>query len=83
MSNAAKSVRFFGLYLVGLGAILLVVPNVLLSVFGLPMTSEVWIRVAGMLVLLGLAAPALILFGAVDLAGAIWTGLALRQNTPA
>ena len=29
-------------------------------------------------VLLGYASPALILFGAVDLAGAIWTALSLR-----
>jgi hypothetical protein len=84
--------------------------------FFLPHTAEVWIRVAGMLVLflgfyytqtarkemtdffqwtvyvrstvivffavfvlLGLASPPLILFGAVDLLGAIWTGLALRS----
>jgi hypothetical protein len=30
-------------------------------------------------VLLGLASPPLILFGVVDLLGAIWTGLALRS----
>lgn len=120
MSNPAKSVHFFGFYLVGLGAILLAVPNLLLSVFGLPLTSEVWIRVVGMLVLLlgiyyvvlaraettvffrlsvylrasvlvfftafvllGIASPPLILFGGVDLLGALWTGLALRQSRSA
>lgn len=120
MSNPAKSVYFFGLYLLGLGAILLVIPNMLLAVFGLPPTGETWIRVAGMLVLflgiyyavlargestlffrltvylrssvivfftafvlLSIASPPLILFGAVDLLGAIWTGLALRQSRPA
>ena len=120
MRNPAKSVFVFGLYLVGLGAILLVVPNLLLSVFGFPLTSEVWIRVVGMLVLylgiyyvvlaraetplffrlsvylrasvivffsafvlLGIASPPLILFAVVDLLGAIWTGLALRQSRPA
>ena len=34
-------------------------------------------------VLLGIASPPLILFGAVDLLGAVWTGLALRQSRPA
>jgi len=31
-------------------------------------------------VLLGKAQPALVLFGAIDLLGAIWTGLALRSS---
>ncbi len=116
MSNSARSVFVFGLYLVVLGIVLLVVPNFLLAMFFLPSTTEVWIRVVGMLVLflgfyytqaarkemtdffrwtgyvrstvivffaafvlLGLASPPLILFGAVDLLGAIWTGLALRS----
>ena len=34
-------------------------------------------------VLLGLASPTLILFGVVDLLGAIWTGLALRSEKTA
>jgi hypothetical protein len=34
-------------------------------------------------VVLGLTQPALILFGAVDLLGAIWTGLALRSKRTA
>jgi len=32
------------------------------------------------LVLLGMAEPVLVLFGAIDLLGAIWTGLALRSS---
>lgn len=117
MSNPAKSVFAFGLYLIGLGAILVVTPNALLALFGFPGTSEVWIRVVGMLllilafydiqaarkeltgfflwsvyarssvivffiafVLLGFVSPVLILFGVVDLLGAIWTGLALRSS---
>lgn len=117
MSNSARSVFVFGLYLVGLGLILLVVPNVLLGLFFLPATTDVWIRVVGMLllflafyyiqtarqemkeffqwtvyirssvivffivfVLLGYAPPQLILFGAVDLLGALWTALALRSS---
>ena len=117
MSNSARSVFVFGLYLVVLGIVLLVAPNFLLGMFFLPSTTEVWIRVVGMLllflafyyiqaarkgmtdffqwtvyvrstvivffavfVLLGFASPPLILFGVVDLLGAIWTGLALRSS---
>jgi hypothetical protein len=120
MSHPAKSVIVFGIYLVGLGAILVVTPNTLLVLFGLPGTSEVWVRVVGMLilliafyyinaarkeltdffpwtvyarssvivffiafVLLGFVSPILILFGVVDLLGAVWTGLALRSSRAA
>ena len=51
MSQSAKSVFYFGLYLVGLGVSLILFPNVLLNIFGVPSTSEVWIRVVGMLLL--------------------------------
>ena len=115
MSDPACSVFVFGLYLLVLAIVLLVAPNFLLEMFFLPSTSEVWIRVIGMLlfylgfyyiqaarkemtdffrwtvytrstiivffvafVLLGFVSPPLILFGVVDLLGAIWTGLALR-----
>lgn len=117
MSKSARSVLIFGLYLVVLGFTLLVVPNFLLGIFFLPSTTEVWIRVVGMLililgfyytqaarkeltdffqwtvtvrvstilfftafVLLGFAGSTLILFGVVDLLGALWTGLALRSS---
>jgi len=54
MTSAARSVSLFGMYLQLLGTTLLVVPNMLLGLFALPPTSEVWIRVVGMLcVLLG------------------------------
>ncbi|MDP9245493.1 MAG: hypothetical protein M3O64_02470 [Chloroflexota bacterium] len=52
MTRAARSVFWFGLYLIGLGAILVIAPNVLLSLFGFPSPDEPWIRVAGMLTLL-------------------------------
>ncbi len=118
MSSAGKSVFVFGIYLLVLGITLVVVPNLLLAVFAVPATSEVWIRVVGMLVLflgvyyvqaarkgmtdfmrwtvylrssvilffiayvlLGFAPPTLILFGLVDLMGAIWTLWALRSPT--
>jgi hypothetical protein len=117
MSSSAKSIFVFGIYVAVLGVTLLVAANVLLSLFGIPATNEVWIRVVGMLlvllafyyvqaareeltdffqwtvytrasvivffivfVVLGLAQPILILCGAIDLLGAIWTGLALRSS---
>lgn len=52
MSSSAKSVFVFGIYLVVLGITLLVAPNVLLSLFGVPVTNEVWIRLVGMLLVL-------------------------------
>jgi len=52
MSKAAASVFFFSIYLFLLGLILVAFPNVLLSLFRLPETNEVWIRVVGMLVLI-------------------------------
>lgn len=117
MNHAAKSVFVFGLYLAALSLIVMVTPNTLLALLGLPSTREVWIRVIGVLVLilgyyfiqaarkgltdffrwtvyvrsslilfltafviLGFAGPSLILLGVVDVLGAVWTGLALRQN---
>ncbi len=119
MSRVTKSIFFFGIYVLLLGATLVVAPNVLLKIFNVPETSEVWIRVAGMLVfiigyyyvraatdkkdmtnffrwtiyartsvlvfftvfvLLNYVKPILILFGVIDLAGAIWTAQALRSS---
>jgi len=120
MSRAARSVFFFSIYVISLGVFLVVAPNILLKFFNIPETSEVWIRVVGMMVLLigfyyfqaatneeGLTKffrwtiyarstviiffsifvllnfikPTLILFGVFDLAGAIWTTLALRSTS--
>lgn len=117
MSRAAISILVFGIYLLVLGAFLCVVPNALLKLFGMPTTTDVWIRVVGMLIALlagyyllaarqeltsfmlmsvylralvilffmafvmaGIAKPILILFGAIDLAGAAWTDQALRLD---
>jgi len=52
MSKAAWSLFVFGIYLVALGLFLLIAPNTLITLFGLPETGDVWIRVAGMLVFL-------------------------------
>jgi len=51
MSRAAKSLLVFGVYLTGLGMLLLIFPNVLLRIFGVPATNEIWIRVNGMFVI--------------------------------
>lgn len=117
MSNAGRSIFVFSIYMFGVGLILLLAPNVLLSIFGFQETHEVWIHVVGLLafligvyyflavradlqafygwtvptrisvfvvflafVLLGLTSPALVLFGTIDLAGAIWTVWALRAD---
>jgi hypothetical protein len=63
MTYAAKTVFAFGCYLLALGVSLLLFPNAVLRVFGIAPTTEVWIRVVGMLVLFlgsyyGLAAAA-------------------------
>lgn len=50
MSKAAFTVRTFGYYLIVLGVTLVAVPNLLLGIFQVPATSEVWIRVVGLLV---------------------------------
>ena len=117
MTYPAKTIFVFGLYLLGLGVVLVLVPNLLFSVFRIPATSEVWIRIVGVLVLefsvcyvlaarknwegfialtvplrlsvmvfftafvfLLDAPPALLLFGATDLAFALWTWSACRKG---
>jgi hypothetical protein len=50
VSRAAKSIVFFGVYLLVAGLGFLLIPNLPLSIFGLPTTTEVWIRVVGLVV---------------------------------
>lgn len=120
MSKTARSLLVFGIYLVALGLFLLIAPNTLITLFGLPETHDVWIRIVGMLVLLlayydiqaarhetvdffqwsvvaraavivffagfviaNLVKPILLMFGAIDLAGAIWTHVALGRDRKA
>ncbi len=52
MSNTAKSIFCFGIYIIILGVSFMVVPNVFLSIITIPETTEVWIRIVGMLVFL-------------------------------
>lgn len=114
-ARAAFTARVFAVYVMAMGAVLLLVPNLLLGLFNIAPTSEVWIRVAGLIAfnlgvyvwvaawhrpfvtasiytrtlvfvvlsgfaLTGMGDPMLALFGVVDLAGAIWTWLALRAD---
>ena len=51
MSKSAKSVFVFGFYLTVIGLILLLVPNMLLDIISIEPTSEVWIRLAGILLM--------------------------------
>jgi len=51
MSAAGRSVFVFGIYQLVLGIVFIVAPSSLLSIMGLPGTSEVWIRAAGAFVL--------------------------------
>ena len=120
MSKSAFSVRVFSIYMIAFGSALIVAPNLILSIFAVPETHEVWIRIVGLLVLvigyldfmasrnelllffrwtvaarlsvpiffiafvvLGFAPPILILFGAIDAAGAIWTAVCLRKDSVA
>jgi len=52
LSAPAKSILVFGVYLLLLGALLVLAPNVLLGLFRIAPTTEVWIRVVGMLVMI-------------------------------
>jgi len=48
MSKSAFSAKVFAIYLFVVGAVLVVAPNFLLSIFQIPPTSEVWIHVVGL-----------------------------------
>ena len=116
MSDARQSLVVWSIYVYVLGAVLLIIPNVLLSLFGIAETDEVWIRVVGMTVVIfgilytgavrtdademyqasvvgrGFAVVVLVvlalttgpwqlvLFAALDAAGAGWTWLGLRER---
>jgi hypothetical membrane protein len=49
MSQSAFSAKVFAIYLFVVGAVLVVAPNFLLSIFRIPSTSEVWIHVVGVI----------------------------------
>ena len=117
MNSAALSIKVFGVYGMSAGMTLVLVPNILLSLFGFPDAGDFWVRVAGSMgavvgfyywacgvggaqaffkasikgrfafsalllgLVLGAGAPwQLLIFAAVDVAGAVWTALALRSE---
>ena len=49
MSNPARSITVFGVYLALTGLSFVFVPNLVLPLFGFPTTTEVWIRLVGLL----------------------------------
>ena len=51
MTHSAKSVLIFGVYLAIVGATLLIIPNIFLSAIDVDNTSEVWIRLSGILLM--------------------------------
>ena len=51
MTKPALSIMAWGLYEIGVGLGFLLIPNVLLPIFGFPTTTEVWIRVLALVVL--------------------------------
>ncbi|MBL7847349.1 MAG: hypothetical protein JNL40_07765 [Cyclobacteriaceae bacterium] len=116
MTPASRSLYYFGIYLLFTGLTLIVFPNMLLSLIGIPETTEVWIRLLGtvvtaiglyyvfmapanhplflmlsvyarvsifvwflLFVILGIGPMQLLIFGFVDLLGALWTYSALRR----
>jgi hypothetical protein len=50
MSKTAFTIKAFGIYLLFLGILVTLAPNLLLTVFGIPQKTEVWVRVVGVLV---------------------------------
>ena len=52
MGKSANSVFVFGIYLVVIGLGFLLMPNIVLDLFGLPNTTEPWIRVVATLLLI-------------------------------
>ena len=117
MSQPARSLFIFSIYVAFIGAWLMLLPNSFLRLFGFPTTDEIWIRIVGMcfgglafyyalsslknlrqfiqltvyarlltlpffilLVGLRLTQPVILVFGVIDLLGAIWTEAALRRT---
>jgi len=49
MSNAARSITVFGIYLAVFGILFFFVPNFILPLLGFAATTEPWIRLTGLL----------------------------------
>src|SRR5690349_3178115 len=50
MSQTARSIVAYGIYLLAQGTVLLLIPNVALGLFGLEPAVGIWVRVTGMTV---------------------------------
>ena len=50
MTPAARSVYVFGIYLLGMGAVIVVAPDAFLALLRLPPATDLWLRVLGVLV---------------------------------
>jgi hypothetical protein len=50
MNPAAKSIFTWGILMLAFGISYFLTPNLLLPFFGLPQTTDVWIRVSGLLI---------------------------------
>ena len=48
MSAAAISIAAYGIYLLGQGLAMLIAPNVVLPILGMPQALDVWVRIVGM-----------------------------------
>jgi hypothetical protein len=48
MSKAAFTIRAYSFYLFLMGAGMIAIPNILLSLFGFAETTEIWIRMLGL-----------------------------------
>jgi hypothetical protein len=81
--NAPRTIFFWGIYVVAIGLILFLIPNVLLGIFGLPLTSEPWVRVLGALAVglgyyyIELGRDNNIRFAQLTVAGRVWFSLCL------
>lgn len=49
MNNAARSITVFGTYLAASGLSFVFIPNIILPLLGLATTTDIWIRVVGLL----------------------------------
>ena len=116
MSATARSIFYYSFYMMGMGLGLYFLPNLILGLFGFTPTTDIWVRMLGLLafctgmlyfysartnqtgffritvperilfflgtltlVILFDVTPLLAAVGSVDLLGALWTGLTLRQ----
>lgn len=50
MSPAMRSMQIWTIYALVIGASLILIPNLILGIFGIPETEEVWVRVVGVVV---------------------------------